>query len=425
MLYEKRICPGVRLVNVKTNSFKTNQISISLAVPLDDNAAKNALLIGLLKRSCARYPNFSNLVGKLDDLHGAMLGAGVSKIGDAQVVNMHITCLDDKFSLDGESIVDESARLLFDMLFEPNVKRKSFGRENLALEKRLLINRILEEQDDKKAYARKKLIEYMCENEPYGKSCDGTIEQVKKVTLPQVYEAWKNLLSTAIVQVTVVGGSNIENIEKIVADKFSIIERHPCKIKQIFISKAKNFERIEETVPVNQGKLVLGYRTGMKNCDDNLFATRVMCDILGGGTYSKLFTNVREKMSLAYYCNSSLISSKGIIIIQSGIDTHQEKTATKVIIQQLEDITQGNFEDETLAASKRSLREGFTYTAPESYTSWYEGQILDEKLSTPEEYAKSLEGVSREEVCNAAKRMSIDKVFMLKAEQSEEGENED
>lgn len=425
MLYEKQIFPGVRLINVKTNSFKTNQISISLAVPLDDNAAKNALLIGLLKRSCARYPNFSDLVGKLDELHGAMLGAGVSKIGDAQVVNMHITCLDDKFSLDGKSIVDESARLLFDMLFEPNVKRKSFGRENLALEKRLLINRILEEQDDKKAYARKKLIEYMCENEPYGKSCDGTIEQVKKVTLPQVYEAWKNLLSTAIVQVTVVGGSNIENIEKIVADKFSIIERHPCKIKQIFVSKAKNFERIEETVPVNQGKLVLGYRTGMKNCDDNLFATRVMCDILGGGTYSKLFTNVREKMSLAYYCNSSLISSKGIIIIQSGIDTHQEKTAIKAIFQQLEDITQGNFEDETLAASKRSLREGFTYTAPESYTSWYVGQILDEKLSTPEEYAKSLEGVSREEVCNAAKRMSIDKVFMLKAEQSKEGENED
>ena len=425
MLYEKRICPGVRLVNVKTNSFKTNQISISLAVPLDDNAAKNALLIGLLKRSCARYPNFSDLVGKLDELHGAMLGAGVSKIGDAQVVNMNIICLDDKFSLDGESIVDESAKLLFDMLFEPNVKRNSFGRENLALEKRLLISKILEEQDDKKAYARKKLIEYMCVNEPYGKSCDGTIEQVKKVTLPQVYEAWKNLLSTAIIQVTVVGSSDTNVIEKLISDRFSKIERHPCRIKQIFIPKAKKFERIEETVPVKQGKLVLGYRTGMKNCDDNLFSTRVMCDILGGGTYSKLFKNVREKMSLAYYCNSGLISSKGIIIVQSGIDTYQEETVTKAIVQQIEDLSKGDFEDEIIAASKRSLREGFTYTAPESYATWYASQILDKKLTTPEDYARSLEGVTREEICEAAKRMTIDKIFMLKAQQAEEGENED
>lgn len=419
------VCDGVKVVSVKTDSFKTNIIDVSMAVPMGDNAAVNALLVHLLKRSCKAYPDFTELNGKLDELYGASLGVCVSKAGDAQVLSLSITCIDDKFSFNGESIIDECAKLIAGMIFEPNIKSGSFGADNLAMEKRLLVQQVLEEQDDKRTYAFKKCIEAMCANEPFGKPRVGTIDQIEHVKMAEVYSAWSNLLSTAVFQITVVGNTDGESVAKLFTEKFSKIERATCEINTVFHKKAQRFVRIEETVPVNQGKLVMGYRSGMESADDNLYAEKVMVDIFGGGTYSKLFANIREKMSLAYYCSARLIASKGLIVVQSGIDTEKEKSVSAGVINQLNEIRNGKFDDETIAASKRSLKEGLTFTTPDSYCNWYSSQILDKVIRTPEETIENIEKVTKEEICAAASRMSLDKIFMLAAEPVKEGDNED
>ncbi len=424
MFESKFAAPGVRVVSVKTDRFKTNEIDVSMAVPLDENAAAYALLIALLKRSCKAYPDFTKLNGKLDELYGASIGFGIGKCGDAQVLSLYCECIDDKFSLDGSGIVSECIELLCNMIFAPNAKFGSFGNENLALEKRLLQQKILEEQDDKRSYAFDKCIECMCPNEPFGKSVYGTSEEVENVKMADVYAAWKTLISKAVFQITVVGSTDINVISEAFEKNFAKIQREPFEIKTIFFKKGAHFTRTEERVPVNQGKLVIGYRTGMENSNDNLFAERVMVDIFGGGTYSKLFSVIREKMSLAYYCNARLIRSKGIVIVQSGIDTDKEKAVSAGIIKQLIEVRTGKFDDEILASSKRSLREGLTLTTPSAICGWYSRQILEESLRTPEEMIDGIEKVTKQEVCDAAAKMSIDKIFMLAADETEESSNE-
>ncbi len=423
MVQPIEIASGVRLVNIKTDKFKTNKILITMALPMGDEASANALMIYLLKRSCKAYPDLTQLNGKLDELYGASVGAGVSKMGDAQILSLSITCIDDKFSFSGESIVEECAELLAGMLFNPNVKSGSFGSDNLAVEKRLLVQSVLEEQDDKRTYAYIKCIEAMCANEPYGKPRAGTIEQIEKTKMAEVYAAWKNLLSTAIFQITLVGNGNSDKIAEMFREKFSKIERTPCEISTIFLKRAR-FNRLEEVVPVNQGKLVMGYRTGMENADDNTDAFRVMVDIFGGGTYSKLFANVREKMSLAYYCSARLLIEKGIVVVQSGIDTEKEKAVSAEVINQLNDVRNGKFDDEVIEASKRSIKEGLTLNTPEGICGYYASQVLHGEIFTPEESAEKIEKVTREEICEAAKKMSLDKIFMLAAAPVEEGGNE-
>lgn len=419
----RMLADKVRLISEQTSRFKTGRISVSMALPMDDKTAANSLLIYLLKRSCKEYPDFSLLSGKLDELYGAALSAGVSKIGEAQVLTLSLTCLEDRFALTEESIVEQCAQLLASMIFSPNCKCGSFGADNLAMEKRLLIQRIEEELNDKRTYAFNKCIEYMCANEAYGRDKYGTIEEIQNVKMADVYAAWKNLLSTAIFQITVVGGTDVDKIAGIFEKAFKKIERKPVKPETVFIRRGGHFNRFEETFPVNQGKLVIGFRAGMEHSRDNIFAITVMNDIFGMGTYSKLFMNVREKLSLAYYCWSRLVASKGIVLVEGGIDTDKEKKVSAEILSQLSDLRNGKTDPEVLDSSKRSLKEKYTFTTPEGICSWYAAQVFQDEIITPEDMISGVETVTMEQVCEAAKKLSIDTIYMLKAQDGEASEN--
>ncbi len=419
----RMIADKVRLVSVATDSFKTGRITVSMALPMDEKMAANSLLIYLLKRSCKEYPDFSLLNGKLDELYGASLSAGVARAGESQVLSLSLTCLDDRFALTDESITEQCAELLASMIFNPNCKSGSFGADNLNAEKRLLIQRIEEELNDKRTYAFNKCIEYMCSNEAFGKPKYGTIEEIRDVKMVEVYAAWKNLLETAVFQITVVGG-DADKVAEIFTKRFAKIERNPVVPSTLFILRGRHFNRYEETYPVNQGKLVIGFRAGMQNSRDNIAAITVMNDIFGMGTYSKLFMNVREKLSLAYYCWSKLISGKGLVLVEGGIDTDKEKKVSAEILAQLSDLRNGRTDPEVLESSKRSLKERFTFTTPESICYWYAAQLLEEEIRTPESMVEAIETVTMEQVCEAAKKLSIDTIFMLKAQEEEAAEDE-
>ncbi len=418
----RMLADKVRLVSEPADKFKTGCVSVSMALPMDERMAANSLLVYLLKRSCKAYPELSLLSGRLDELYGAVLGAGVSKNGEEQVLTLSITSLADKFALEGESIQLEAAQLLADIIFKPNVKNGSFGAESLAMEKRLLIQRIEEEMNDKRTYAFNKCISYMCQNEAYGKDKYGTVEEIENIKMADVYDAWKNLLSTAVFQITVVGAADADKVASVFEKHFEKIERKPAEIETVFIQRGRRFNHFEEKFPVNQGKLVMGFRAGMQHRRDNIFAMTVMNDIFGMGTYSKLFMNIREKMSLAYYCWSRLVASKGIVLVESGIDTDKERKVSAEVLSQLSDLRNGKTDPEVLESSKRALREKHTFTTPEGILGWYSAQVTCDEIITPDEMVSGIEQVTMDDVCAAAKKLSIDTIFMLSAQ--EEAENE-
>ncbi len=412
----KMLADKVRLVSEPADKFKTSCISVSMALPMDERMAANSLLVYLLKRSCKAYPELSLLNGKLDELYGAILGAGVSKNGESQMLTLGITSLADKFALGDESIQLEAAQLLCDIIFNPNVENGSFGEEALAMEKRLLIQRIEEELNDKRTYAFNKCISHMCRNEAYGKPKYGTVEEIEAVTAQEVYGAWKNLLSTAVFQITVVGAADTEAVADVFAKNFAEIERKPATLETVFVQRSRRFNRYEEKFPVNQGKLVMGFRAGMQHRRDNIFAMVVMNDIFGMGTYSKLFMNIREKMSLAYYCWSRLVAAKGIVLVESGIDTDKEKKVSAEVLSQLSDLRNGKTDPEVLESSKRALREKHTFTTPEGILGWYSSQVTCDEIITPEEMVAGIEQVTMDDVSAAATKHSVGTVFKLSAQ---------
>ena len=230
------------------------------------------------------------------------------------------------------------------------------------------------------------------------------------------------MLSTAVFQITVVGAADADKVASVFEKHFEKIERKPAEIETVFIQRGRRFNHFEEKFPVNQGKLVMGFRAGMQHRRDNIFAMTVMNDIFGMGTYSKLFMNIREKMSLAYYCWSRLVASKGIVLVESGIDTDKERKVSAEVLSQLSDLRNGKTDPEVLESSKRALRERHTFTTPEGILGWYSAQVTCDEIITPDEMVSGIEQVTMDDVCAAAKKLSIDTIFMLSAQ--EEAENE-
>ncbi len=422
----KQLAEGVRLCMVQTDRFKTSNIKIAMAMPMSSNLSANALMLYLLKRSCRQYPDFAQLNRRLDELYGACLSASVMKLGEAQVLSLDITCIDDRFALEeGESISAGCAALLTGLLFEPNVENGAFDETALQDEKRLLLQRMEEEVNDKRAFAMQRCEELLCQNELYGRNKYGTPEEVEAVTAGDVYAAWQNVLRTAPIMITAVNGSDGKGVEKVFAARFKKAEREPVAIETEFRAKAGRFRRVCETFKVNQGKLVLGFRAGMESRKDCFAAETVMNDLFGGNVYSKLFLNVREKLSLCYYCWSRLAARKGIVLVHCGIDTENEKKASAEILAQLADMRAGKFTEEDITASKMGLRERYMSSedTPEGITAWYCSQVLDDTLMTPADMVKQTDAVTKDEICDAARRMGLETIYMLSAEEGTTDEN--
>ena len=210
-------------------------------------------------------------------------------------------------------------------------------------------------------------------------------------------------------------------IEKFKALVNSVENRNNAKLETVFVEKADEIRYFTEKMEVNQAKLVIGLRAGMKNNNDSYYAFRVMTDIFGGGPYSRLFTNVREKMSLCYYCGARLIREKGIIIVQSGIEEENYEKAVNEILNQLDIMKNGEFTDDEFNSSIIALSDAFkgVEDSPSALCNFYTAQAFDDEVVTGAQFAERISAVTREQVIECAQKVSVDTVYLLKGEGAE------
>ncbi len=419
------IANGVRLVSVETEKFKTCCVNFTIATPLDGNISAKAILPYLLHRRCRKYPDFSAFNGVLDELYGASISAAVMKKGEILLLNLSLTAIDDRFALGDDKVMAQCVELLTDLVFDPIVDDGAFPADIVEEEKRLLIEKLEAEKNDKRRYALMRCEEIMFANEAYGRHRYGTVESIKELTGKDIYAEWKNLLKTATMQITMAGSASPDFVKSILKKRFSRIKRDVVPCETEFLPGYPKPNYVCETQNVKQGKLVMGFRTGMRNSEDNLEAMRVAVDIFGGGTYSKLFSIVREKMSLCYYCSAALNSNKGIVMLQSGIENENEEKAKNEILNQLKEVASGNFSDDDFSASIKSMCDAvLSYNdTPEAICAWYSSLFLKENPESPEERIEKIRKVDKSQVIRAAKTIMLDTVFMLRG--SGEGEEDE
>lgn len=415
---------GVEGVFIKNDRFNTTLISFNFYVPMSrDTAAEYALLPFVMTTCSKEYPDFSRLNFKLAKLYGANLSASAEKVGDYQLLKIAISTIDDRFALDNESLCDNAIELLSQLIFEPKVQDSAFCEEDVEREKRKAIEHIRGDLAQKRIYAKKRLIEEMYKDQSYGVPKCGTEEQVQKITGESLYNAWVKLLSTAFLRVNVISRSMPVGLFDGITEKFNSINRYDipdCTQSAPTVAIAKPNTVIEE-MDIAQGKLCMGFSSELYGDDESTAALTVMCDIFGGGPYSRLFTNVREKMSLCYYCASGSVKSKGLITVDSGVEKENANKAEREILNQLDIIKQNLFTDEEFESSIKSITDSFkSYNDSQGLLdAWYSLKIVKDKLLSPEEAAETILGVTRNDVVYTARGVKLHTVYKLLPKEKE------
>lgn len=409
---------GVEGLFIKNSRFNTTLISYNFYLPLKKDTVASYALLPFMLTSCGKkYPDFSRLNYKLAKLYGARLDASAEKYGDFQLLKMTVSVINDRFSLDDESLVKNASELLLGLIFEPNTDNGAFLSEDLKREKRKAIEHIKGEMSEKRAFAKKRLIEEMCKDTAYGLPKCGSVEDVESITEAGLYEAWQQMLKHAFVRVQVVGAAVPTGLFEEIGNRFSSIERTDitdCKTS----APAKSTQTpktVTDYMDVAQGKLCLGFTTEMFGNDDKSLPLMIMSDIFGGGPYSRLFSNVREKMSLCYYCSSAVVRQKGILTVESGVETANCEKAEKEILNQLEIVKKGEFSDFEFESSIKSITDSLnTYNdSQRSLDLWYAIKVNNSNLYSPADLAEKVSEITRDDVINAAKGVKLNTVYKL------------
>ena len=414
---QRAICDGVNFRSIRDTKFKTMRISAHLIVPMSrQTAAENALLPFLLSRASREYPDFTKLGQRLAELYGASLNADVQKLGDLQVLSLSASGIADRYALEGEAISGELAKLLCSILFDPPLVDGLFPEDGFEQEKRQTMELIDSEYSDKRTYARQRCEAIMCADEPYGVNRYGGKEDIARVERPALTAAWKRLLDTAKIELMVLGDCDPAPVYEGFRAAFETLgSRKTADCTTKVVRSAEKVNTVTEKMDVAQGKLVMGFRTGTATPDEEVPATRLMAALFGGTPNSKLFLNVREKLSLCYYCSASYNSMKGIMLVQSGVEVKNMERAKEEILRQLDEVKQGNFDESEVEAAKMSLCNSYRTLSDSlgGLENWYLSQTFASHSQQPEEAAAQINAVTRQEIIDAANRVTLDTLYCL------------
>lgn len=415
---------GLTVHTVKTDKYKTNSLILMIKAPLaKETVAIRALLPQILQNGTANYPTRKQLRERLDELYGAMLATDVQKKGEQHIITVRLDVANERFLSDATPLFEQALSLLAEVLLKPRLEEGFFVKSVVDNEKRSLIQRIQSVYDDKMRYANVRVTEEMCKNEPYALTAFGHVEEVEEITPERVYRFYEELLKTNQFDLYMVGAIDEEEALKQATAAFQTLasKHESTEMTKTTPSPEVNEARIvHEEQDIKQGKLHMGFRTYTTYADDDYVAMQVCNGLFGGFSHSKLFINVREKESLAYYAASQLESHKGIMMVMSGIEFNKYDRAVEIIKEQFEAMKKGDFSDQEIEQTKAMLKNQILETADvaRGFVELAYHQVVSGHERTMEEWLNQVNVITKEDVIRVANKVKLDTIYFLKGKEA-------
>ena len=413
IINRRKIADGVYFSSITDKRYKKNLISVAFSTQLsEDTATENVIVPVLLTKCNSKLPTYKAFNNKMSRLYASGIGGTAGRQYDLQTISFGAYYLDDIYALSGEKMTGIMTDILIDCLTSPVTENGVFSEKFVELEKKTVMDNIETAINDKRSYAIERAMKTICKGEPASVCSYGTVEKAKLITPDSAYKAYRRMLETMPCEIICTGCSDFEGVAEKFAAAFEKAGRHDIENTTIALSPVKTqTEEVTERLTVNQSKLVLGFKS---HSDDDA-ALVLLQKIFGGTTSSKLFRNVREKMSLCYYCSAARNDLKGIMLVNSGVENENIEKTKEAVIDQLEEIKNGNFTNEDINFAEMAIKNDFKSVADSAgnVSNWYFDCIRKNDIVTPEEKLGRYLGVSKERIIAAAKSMVLDSVYVL------------
>ena len=345
-----------------------------------------------------------------------MLNCSVVKRGEDQILCFDISTISNKYYVGEENIMLLCGELLFDIILKPIVKDNAFLSEYVESEKKNLCDNIDALINDKQSYALWRLYEIMCKEEAYGTNVLGTKKSVEKVSPCELYEHYKKLISESKIDIFVCGNADqtdIDEFSKFIKDAFENVKTTDAPYPETqVVSATGEVKSVNEQFDTNQAKLSLGFRV-VENVDYP--AMLVTNSVWGSGPHSKLFNNVREKLSLAYYAFSRYEKFKNTVLVGMGIETQNYQKAFDETMLQLKNVCEGEFSENELASAKAYLVNMLRSQRDSQYAmlDFHMSSMIRGATDDIESLCEKVEAVTADEVIKTAKAIKLDTVYFL------------
>ena len=415
--------PGVFLTAVHTRKFKSSQLGVALLTPLDrDSASLNALLPHVLFRGSERYPDMRAITRALDDLYGGNVAALVSKKGEVHCIGFQASFLDDAYALGGEQILRPAAEILGELLLHPATENGVFREEYVRSERANLIDSIRARINDKQSYSMFRLGQEMCRDEAFGTGRAGDEASARAITAQSLWAHYRRLLARARIELYYAGSALPETAAEAMRAAFADLPASRDRVMpatRVIAAAPAEARVVRESMNVTQGKLALGFRTGGVTLGSEGYPAMALFNAVFGGTsMSKLFMNVREKLSLCYYASSVLEKQKGIMFVSSGIEFDKYEQAKCEILAQLDACRRGDVTPQELEGARRIVVTSMRTVADSQskLAEYWLGRIVAGLTQTPEEVEREIERVTLDETVRAARAVALDTVYFLTGE---------
>lgn len=414
---------GLTLHTLPTQKYKTNTIVLQLGAPLEeDTITRRALLPYVLQSATSQSPSTRRLRARLNDLYGATLYVQPSKKGNHHIVSLRMDVANENYLKESAPLLEKALRLLAEVLLKPKLESGTLDSSIVKKEKRTLKQRIQSVNDDKMRYANKRLLEEMYKDDPYRLHVFGVKDEVDNITSQSLYTFYQNVLKNDAVDLFIMGDIDEAEVASVAEDAFQLPggeREHALRQPAADNQPAVEEKIVKESDDIEQGKLHFGYRTFTTINDDDYYALQVCNGIFGGFSHSKLFINVREKASLAYYAASRIESHKGFLMVMAGIEFANYDQAVDIIKEQMKKMQDGDFSETEFLQTKAMLRNQLleTMDSPKGVIEFSYNSVVSGRGRSVEDWLKGIEGVTRDEVVAVAKKIKLDTIYFLKGKE--------
>jgi len=419
MIQTIELFPGITLRCCRDSRFKQGCLSLQLIRPMNrEESARNALIPAVLLRGTNRHPDLRSITQELDALYGAAVSPLVRRVGDYQTVGLFCGFMDDRFALPGDRVLEPMMDFLKELLLDSPTENGGFLPAFVESEKKNLIATIESERNDKRAYAMGQLLKIMCREDAFGLPRLGEPAQVAAIDPVELYRHYREILRTSPVQIFYVGSAEPETVARLLKPLFEGLDRQTLTLSPQTAFRNCSGEDAVETMDVAQGKLCMGFVTSITNRMPEFPAMQMLNTLLGAGMTSKLFVNVREKLSLCYSVGSGYYGTKGIVTVAAGIDFDKEIQTREEILRQVEACRSGDITTRELEAAREALLSSLraTHDSPGAIEGYYATAALSGLGMSPEEYMAALEQVTMDRVVAAANTLTLHSTYFLKGE---------
>lgn len=416
-VFERGKVGHIRLHVLPTTRFKTFAVSLYAGLPLhEQTVTTTALTPFVLRRGTKSYPETTEFREQLEHLYGAGFGFDVYKRGNYQIVQFRMDTINDSFVETGDSLLGKTFAFLGEVITKPVTENGAFRTSYVASERETVRKKLESIINDKIRYAAERCMEEMFKNDPYRLHPLGRQSDLEQITPNSLFEAYQNWLKEANFDLYVVGDTTLAEVEELVAREFNLDRTSSSEYApETGEVKVQEVRTIKEALDVNQGKLNLGLRTPIMYSDDRYASALMYNGILGSYPHSKLFINVREKESLAYYAASRFDGHKGIVGIQSGIEIDNYEKALSIIKAQLDSMRAGEISELEMSQTKAMIRNSLLEIQDSAFEmiAFDFNRVLSGKDRSAEELLSQVEAVTPDDVVAVANTVELDTIYFL------------